>query len=652
MDGKAGGFKWRLEELMNYIKVAREILDYVGGRENVKEVTHCFTRLRFVLRDKSKAEKKALERTEGVISVVEGGGQLQIVIGNKVESVYDEVIKLVGTALPDTTDGDKKPWVSAVFQVLSASFTPLVPAIAASGLLKGILTAANLIAKSRGIDITGTDTYTILFAASQIIFYYMPIFLACTAAKAMKTSPFSAMVIGGLLVYPQMDAIVQNVAEKTSIFIFPVIKGSWQIGDATRVFSYTESVIPILLVVVVLKYLEKFLKKAIPEVVQVILVPGLSLIVMVPLTYTVLGPVGIYIGNGIQVVYNGIIGFNQILGGAVIGGFWCAFVAFGAHRALVPISINDVAVAGRQTLMAMSSPANFAQGGAALGVMLKTKNKELRSVAASTSLTAALAGITEPALYGCNLRLKKPMFCAMASGALGGAIIGWGGVYAESHVNGCLLTAVAYAAGGGGKFLIYMLGCGIAFFGAAALTYIVGFEDDPETENRETKKEDDARIREIAPDNADISIGAPAEGRVLPIEQMNDQVFSSGALGKGVAIYPQKGLICAPDDCEVSVIYETGHALGLKLDTGVELLIHIGIDTVELKGKYFHIISKEKTHVKRGAELVSFDIEEIKNAGYDPTIAVIVSNTPEFQAISGVYEEHCQINQDIIRIRK
>ena len=172
MDGKAGGFKWRLEELMNYIKVAREILDYVGGRENVKEVTHCFTRLRFVLRDKSKAEKKALERTEGVISVVEGGGQLQIVIGNKVESVYDEVIKLVGTALPDTTDGDKKPWVSAVFQVLSASFTPLVPAIAASGLLKGILTAANLIAKSRGIDITGTDTYTILFAASQIIFYY------------------------------------------------------------------------------------------------------------------------------------------------------------------------------------------------------------------------------------------------------------------------------------------------------------------------------------------------------------------------------------------------------------------------------------------------------------------------------------------------
>ena len=219
-----------------------------------------------------------------------------------------------------------------------------------------------------------------------------------------------------------------------------MIKGSWQIGETTRVFSYTESVIPIILAVIFLKYLEKFLKKIIPEVVQVILVPGLSIIVLVPLTFTVFGPVGIYIGNVIQMGYTALTGFNMIFAGAVIGGLWCVFVAFGAHRALVPISINDVAVSGSQTLMAMSSPANFAQGGASFGVMLKTKNKELKSVAASTSLTAALAGITEPALYGCNLRLKKPMIAAMISGAVGGAIIGGGGVYAGSHVNGCVLT--------------------------------------------------------------------------------------------------------------------------------------------------------------------------------------------------------------------
>ena len=441
---------------MDYRKVAQDIIKNVGGEQNISDVTHCFTRLRFVLKNRQLADKDVVNHLEGVISVVEGGGQFQVVLGNKVERVYDEVMQLVhidGSSAPM----EKQKWYSVAFQVLSGMFTPLVPAIAASGLIKGILTAANLIMKNKGVDITTSDTYVVLFATSQIIFYYMPIFLAFTAAKALKASQFTAVIIGGLLVYPQIDALMQDVGTATSVLGFPMIKGAWQIGETTRVFSYTESVIPIILAVIFLKYLEKFLKKVIPEVVQVILVPGLSLLVLVPLTFTVFGPVGIYIGNAIQMGYTALTGFNMIFAGAVIGGFWCVFVAFGAHRALVPISINDVAVSGSQTLMAMSSPANFAQGGASLGVMLRTKNKELRSVAASTSLTAALAGITEPALYGCNLRLKKPMIAAMISGAVGGAIIGGGGVFAGSHVNGCVLTAVAYAEGGFGKFAIYRI---------------------------------------------------------------------------------------------------------------------------------------------------------------------------------------------------
>lgn len=634
---------------MNITKLAQEITDQVGGKENIQDVTHCFTRLRLVLKDKSLAQKDTMNHLEGVISVVEGGGQLQVVLGNKVEQVYNEVLKLV--SLSEAGDKKEKQKLhSVVFQVLSGTFTPLVPAIAASGLLKGILTAAKLWAAGKGIDITVSDTYIILFAASQVIFYYMPIFLAFTAAKAMKTSGFTAAIIGALLVYPEMDAIMQNASAATHVLGLPVVKGAWKIGEATKVFSYVESVIPIILVVIVLKYLEKFLKKVVPEVLQVILVPGLSLIVMVPVTLSILGPVGIYIGNVIQIIYNTLINFNVVLGGALIGGLWCVFVAFGAHRALVPISINDVAVTGSQTLMAMSSPANFAQGGAALGVMLKTKNRQLRSVAASTSLTAALAGITEPALYGCNLRLKKPMVCAMISGAAGGAIIGWGGVFAESHVNGSLLTAVAYAAGGINKFLVYMLGCGIAFFGAAALTYIIGFDDDVLEQNGNEGTQLEKMEAKEALERVDITVTAPVDGELVQLEKVNDPVFSSKALGEGVAVIPEEGVIKAPEDCEVSVLYETGHAIGLKLNSGVELLIHIGIDTVNLNGKFFEKHVQQGDRIKKGSVIVTFDQESIKKAGYDPIVCMIVSNSGEYRAIAHVATKNVKTDTDILLI--
>lgn len=641
---------------MDYRKVAQDIIKNVGGEQNISDVTHCFTRLRFVLKNRQLANKDVVNHLEGVFSVVEGGGQFQVVLGNKVEKVYDEVMEIVHIE-NSSAPVEKQKWYSVAFQILSGMFTPLVPAIAASGLIKGILTAANLIMKNKGVDITTSDTYVVLFAASQIIFYYMPIFLAFTAAKALKASQFTAVIIGGLLVYPQIDALMQDVGTATSVLGFPMIKGSWQIGETTRVFSYTESVIPIILAVIFLKYLEKFLKKVIPEVVQVILVPGLSLLVLVPLTFTVFGPVGIYIGNVIQMGYTALTGFNMVFAGAVIGGFWCVFVAFGAHRALVPISINDVAVSGSQTLMAMSSPANFAQGGASFGVMLKTRNKELRSVAASTSLTAALAGITEPALYGCNLRLKKPMIAAMISGAIGGAIIGGGGVFAGSHVNGYVLTAVAYAEGGFGKFAIYILGCAIAFFGAAILTYIMGFDEGimeekaapvEDTASQEEKNE----ICDPMPAQVDIAVSAPVEGILTSITNMNDPVFSAGSLGKGVAIIPEKGFVEAPDDCEVSVLYETGHAIGMKLKSGLEMLIHIGINTVELEEKYFTKHVEEGAKLKKGAKIVSFDIEKIKNAGYDPTVAVIVTNSDMYQAIAKTDETVVNQDSEILFVQK
>lgn len=487
---------------MNYSEIAANIVENVGGKSNIKSVTHCMTRLRFHLIDETKADKTALQSTEGVIAAIQANGEYQVVCGQKVTYIYEAMIPLLKESTPKTEvvqEESEEPEVkeetkqnggffNRLLQTIAQIFTPLVPAIAASGLIKGALTAAKLIMAKRGIDISESDTYVILYAASQVIFYYFPIFLAMTAAKALNCNRVIAMVIGGALVYPQMDAIIQNVSEKTYLFGLPVVKGGWQIGDTEKVFSYAESVIPILLAIIVMAYLEKFLKRWIPEVIQIVVVPGLELLIILPLTLCLLGPVGIYIGNGIQVAYSAMIGFSPILGGFLIGGLWGVFVIFGAHRALVPIGINDVALTGRQNLLAFAGAANFAQGGAALGVMLKTKSKELKQVGASATVAATVVGITEPAIYGCNLRLKKPMICAIISGAIGGAIMGAGNVFGDAFANNGVLTIFTYAAFGMRTFIFYLVGIAVAFFGAAILTWIIGFDETGISQKEEKNK--------------------------------------------------------------------------------------------------------------------------------------------------------------------
>lgn len=639
------GVEWRL--CMDIHKTAKSILEHVGGSENIKDVSHCFTRLRFVLKDDSKADKLTVERLEGVIQVVISGGQFQVVLGSKVNQVYEALLPL----LPENgaSGGKGKGNIAnSVLQTISKMFTPLIPAIAASGLIKGILTAAKLLAAKNGVDISVNDTYVLLLAASQIIFYFMPVFLGYTAAKALKCNEVVAMTIGGFLCYPQIDAIIQDAATATTIFGIPVTKGAWTIGESTKVFSYTESVIPILLAVFVLMYLEKFLNKVIPQVIQIIMVPGLSILIMVPLTLTLLGPIGIWVGNGIQALYYVLMSFNTAVGGAVIGGLWGVFVIFGAHRALLPVGLNDVAVSGKQNLLAFAGAANFSQGGAALGVMLKSRNKELKSVAASATISAALVGITEPAIYGCNLRLKKPMICAVICGALGGGIMGIGGVYGDAFANNGVLTVFSYASFGMKPFIFYLIGCGVAFFGAAVLTYLIGFED-MEDQRQETFHQETENITGKRTETA-WEITSPVEGEAIALSGIGDEAFASEALGKGVAILPQKGEVLAPADGTVTVIYPTLHAIGLKLSNGVELLIHVGIDTVKLEGKYFKKYVEEGARVKKGEKITAFDLEKIKAAGYDPTVAVVVGNTKDYQAVTGLTARHADFDTPVIKV--
>lgn len=637
---------------MDYTRIAKDILENVGGKSNVTSVTHCFTRLRFVLKDESKAKKDVVEHLEGVISVVEAGGQFQVVCGAKVTKIYDEMVKLVGESGQEPAEEKKQKFnLNFVLQKISEIFTPLVPAIAAAGLIKGLLSAA---AKLPMFDaFTATSTYTILNTASNIIFYFMPIFLAYTAAKALKCNEIIAMVIGAFLCHPTIDAMIQDVGTKSTIFGLPVIKKAFTIGESTKVFSYTESVIPIILAVIVLYFLEKWLKKVIPEILQIILVPGISLIVMVPVTLVVVGPVGIYVGYAIQWLYQALYSFSPILGGIVVGGLWGVCVIFGAHRALLPIGLNDVAISGTNTLMCFAGSANFSQAGAALGVMLKTKSVETKQVAAAATVSAALVGVTEPAIYGCNLRLKRPMICAVIAGAAGGAIMGIGRAVNTGFANNGVLTIMSYYGEGTSlsQFIAYLIGIAVAFFGAAILTYMVGFDEVvPETEAAPAAPS--LPDTDVTERDADVKIGAPVEGKAVSLKETSDEVFASEALGKGIAILPEKGEVVAPADGTLAVLYPTGHALGFVLDNGAELLIHIGINTVEMNGEGFEKFAKQGDRVKKGQKLVSFDIDKIRAKGYDPTVMVLVSNTDKFAGVTGVPAEHVSLDKDIILIQK
>ncbi|HDT8041721.1 TPA: PTS glucose transporter subunit IIA [Enterococcus faecalis] len=603
---------------MDYQAIAKEILKDVGGKDNIVDVTHCYTRLRFILKDTKQANKEALLQTEGVISVVESGGQYQVVLGNKVAHVYNALEPLLAQQLTTkTSTKEKNSLGNRILNTVAAIFTPVVPAIAASGMLKGILAIAVMVANNfYQVDLKPLNTYIILSAASDALFYFMPVILGYSAAKVFKTNEYIAMVIGATLCYP---TIVSLMTEESAVTLF---------GLHVTKANYVSTVIPIILAIFMLAYVHRFLEKVIPEVLKIIMVPTLSLLLMIPATLLLFGPIGIYLGDGVNWLYYYIMNFSPILLGGFIGGIWCVLVIFGAHRGLVPIGINDVARTGRQNLLAFAGAANFSQAGAAFGVFVRTKNKDLKAVAASATVTA-LFGITEPAIYGANLRLKKPMIYAVASGAAGGALMGWGGSYGTAFANQGLLTIPVYAEAGTKAFICYLLGCGIAFFGAFLLTIFLGFNDLPLDESRQEPglKTEAGTVKEKQ------RIQAPVQGQLVSLDQINDEVFASQQMGKTLAIYPTEEQIVSPGNGQVTALYPTHHAIGLKLDNGAEILLHIGINTVELKGRGFETFVKVGERVRLGQKLLSFDKQIIQAAGYDPTVLVIVTNTAEMAVI-------------------
>lgn len=601
--------------IMSYEKLAKEILELVGGEKNVISVVHCATRLRFVLKDKSKANKEKLENTEGVITVKESGGQFQVVIGNTVPEVYNALGK-ISNLLSDSkrTDGSKEGKKGNIFgrivDVISSIFAPLLGVMAGAGILKGLL----LITSNLGWLNNTDTTYTILYAAADSLFYFLPLLLAVTTARKFEGNVFTALTIAGALLYP---SIVNLKAEGVATTFF---------GIPVTMMSYSSTVIPIILSVIVMSKLEKVCNRYIHESVKNFVTPLISLVVMVPLTLIVFGPIGVNIGNAIAAGLVAAFGFNPMLAGALLGASWQLLVIFGVHWGLIPVFINNIAVYGRDGVKPAATASVFAQAGAAFGVFLKTKNKKLKALAGSTTITA-LFGITEPAVYGVTLRLKRPFIAGIIGGTVGGAIIGQAGTQAfASGAPGLLKLPIFYGPGGQG-FMGLIIGIVVAFVVSATLTYILGFEDPVELDEpikapKETKEKSDEKVF------------SPLDGKVIALSKVPDSAFSSEAMGKGIAIEPKSGRVVSPVNGTVSVAFKTKHAIGLVSDHGAEILIHVGIDTVQLEGKYFTFHVKQGDQVKVGDLLVEFDIDKIKEAGYEVVTPIIVTNSANYKEVT------------------
>ncbi|PQP81242.1 PTS beta-glucoside transporter subunit IIABC [Paenibacillus sp. PCH8] len=614
---------------MSQEKLAKEIVELVGGEKNVESLVHCATRLRFVLKDDAKADKAKLEKTEGIIAVKENGGQFQVVVGNKVPEVYSAIGQI--SNILDDSSGKEKPRKAAkglggIIDIISSIFAPLLGVMAGAGILKGLL----LIASNIGWLETTETTYKILYAAADSLFYFLPLLLAVTTARKFQGNMFVAMTIAGALIYP---SIIAMKAEGTPVDFF---------GIPVILMNYSSTVIPIILAVIVMSKLEKFFNKALHESVKNFVTPLFLLVIMVPLTLLVFGPFGVYVGNGIAAGLVAAFGFSPLLAGAVMGASWQLLVIFGIHWGLIPVFINNVAVYGQDGVKPAATASIFAQTGAAFGVMLKTKNKKLKTLAGSSTLTA-LFGITEPAIYGVTLPLKRPFIAGVIGGAVGGAIIGQAGTLAfASGAPGLLTLPIFYGPGGQG-FPGLILGITVSFVVSAVLTYILGFKD-PVEEETKTEPAPSAQQPVRATNASDEIVFSPIEGTIVNLSEVPDPAFASGAMGKGIAIEPTVGRVVAPFDGTVTVAFKKKHALAVVSDTGAEILVHVGVDTVKLDGQHFVSHIKEGDRVKAGDLLLEFDIAQIKAAGYHTVTPIIVTNSANYEDVipQATGQVHCQ----------
>lgn len=605
---------------MKYEQLASEILAGVGGRDNIKSLVHCATRLRFKLRDNQQADAEALKKNAGVIMVVESGGQFQVVIGNHVGDVYAAINQAAGLAEAESgaqDDGGKKDNLFSRFiDIVSGIFTPLLGVMAASGILKGALS----LALACGWLQAESGTYRIWFAASDALFYFLPIMLGYTAGKKFGGNPFVTMTIGAALTHPLMIAAFDAAQQ-------PGAATEYFLGMPVTFINYASSVIPIIFAAWLSCKLEPLFNRMLHSALRNFFSPLLCLAIVVPLTFLLIGPAATWLSHLLANGYQAIHAFNPIIAGALIGALWQVCVIFGLHWGLVPLMINNLSVLGRDTMVPLLLPAVMGQVGATLGVMLRTRDAKLR-VMAGSAVTAGIFGITEPAVYGVTLPNKRPFIFGCIGGALGGAVIGYfhSAVYSFGLASVFSFAQIIPPTGFDATVLGAIAGTLLSFLFAAITSYLFGLAPQP----AEVAEEAPAAAPSATPLNRKTLIASPIAGDVLPLDQIADPTFASGLLGKGAAIVPQQGRAVSPVNGTVASLFKTRHAIGIESDDGAQVLIHIGIDTVKLDGQHFTAHVAEGDRVQQGDLLIEFDLAAIRAAGFDTTTPIIISNTEDY----------------------
>ncbi|MBU3877595.1 beta-glucoside-specific PTS transporter subunit IIABC [Faecalicatena sp. AGMB00832] len=631
---------------MDYESTAKKILQRVGGKENVISLVHCMTRLRFVLKDESIVDDEAVKKTKGVMGIMKKAGQYQIIIGNDVGNVFAELMKLgnFSNEAPKKTETkqEKKNMFSMLMDTISGIMAPVIPAIIGAAMIKVLLTLLPMI----GILSTEGYTYNLLSVMGDGAFFFMPVLIAISASKKFGTNMYYAASIALIMLHPNFISLMNGAQEAGETVKFlkfiPVTYA-----------SYSYSVIPIILAVWSLKYVEKLVDKITPVVTKNFLKPMLVVLIEAPIALIVLGPLGAICGNVLSDVVYAIhdkLGFIAI---GLVAGVYPFVVMAGMHHAFTPIKLGMIATTGFENFICIGELcSNMAQGAAALAVSIKSKNKDFKQIAGSSAFSALFAGITEPALYGVTVRLKRPMLGACIGGAVGGLFGGFFQLKCFGIATPAIVTIVQYVEEGRPSSLLI---AALTILLTVAVTFIVtmflGFEDVVDEDEEDLDMMITEAMAEPLPEEMQITIASPLEGKRIPLYEVNDATFAQEILGKGCAIVPETGVIYAPFDGKVDMMFETGHAAGLVSEDGVELLIHMGIDTVNLEGKYFHPKKKSGDTVKKGEVLIEFERQAILDAGYDITTPVIVTNSDQFAKIDTIETEHVSAMDELIYIR-
>lgn len=613
----------------NYDQLAKEIIFLIGGENNIVNLTHCVTRLRFKLKDETKTDENSLSKLKGVISIVKGNGQFQVVVGNAVEDIFNAIQRQYSIGETEVKEEKKSGTLfTRALNMMSAILNPIVIALAGAGMIKALLV---ILTTTLGILDTSGGTYKILAAAGNSVFYFLPLFLAYSSAKAFKCNPYIALAIVATLMEPNFTKLMSKPGDMTSFLGIPVV-----------LIGYSGSLVPAIVSILIYSKLEKVLKKFIPKNIELFALSFVALLIMVPLTIIVIGPIGVYLADQVGNLVNFLSVKNGLLTGAVIGAGWTFLVMLGVQWGVVPIMINNISTYGYDVIRPMIAAATFASAGAAFGVFLKAKNKENKAYALSATIPALLGGITEPIVYGISLKYRKPFIAQVIGGAIAGGFMGMMHTKAIVYVFPALTTLPAFL---GETFVYYVIGITLAFVITAVITYFLGIDEKDDIEIHEKNSSNTRNEAE------DIIIKSCIEGEAIELSKVKDEAFASGSIGKGVGIIPQKGVLYAPADGEISTVFVTGHAVGMVTDKEAEILMHIGINTVEMNGEGFIKKVKDGQKVKAGDILIEFDIEKIKRAGYDTTTMMVISNSEEYSDIGVLNLGEVKQNNDILIIR-